>query len=349
MDTWASTTVYQGSTALIPARLANTNYGWEQTKKLEMALETGFLKDRILFTASWYQNRSGNQLVGLSLPQSTGFSSITANRPALVQNMGLEFELNTVNIKTRSFSWTVSANLTIPRNKLVSYPNIAGSNYATTLIVGQPLTIARTYHYTGVNPQTGVYQFQSLVHGGNTYTPSYPGDLATFVNVGQHYYGGLQNSLRYKNWEIDFLVQFVNQTGKNALVGGAFGPPGESFTNAPIIVLNRWQKPGDNAQFQKFTTGAGSSPSAANGWYTDEQYGDNAYSDASFIRLKNLSISYQLPVTWMKKLRLQQSKIYIQGQNLFTITSYKGMDPENQSTNLTPPVTMLTGGIQLTF
>jgi hypothetical protein len=348
MDLWTSTTAYQGSTSLRPTVLSNSNYAWEQTRKLEVGLSLGFLKDRILLSANWYRNRSGNQLVGLPLAPSTGFSSVQANQNALVQNTGLELEINTLNIRSRNFSWTTALNLTIPRNKLVAFPNLAGSNaYSNSLIVGQPLTIQRTYHSAGVNPLAGVYQFQSAgTNGGNTYTPSYPADLLSFKNLSQAYYGGVQNTLRYKDWSVDLFIQFVDQTAVNAAFGGVFGPVGE-LGNQPLQVLGRWQKPGDQTTFQKFTTGGGATPSAASAFYTVQQFGDNRFTNASYARLKNLSISYQFPVRWMNAVKLQQARVYIQGQNLLTKTSYKGLDPESQSNQSVPPLKIIAAGIQV--
>src|SRR6185503_4418212 len=116
---------YQGVTGLTPTSLTNPNFGWETVKKLEFGLELGFLKDNLMLSASWYRNRTGNQLVGYSLPAITGFTSVQANLPAVIQNTGLELEVTSSNIKGKDFSWTTSANFTLPKNKLISYPNLA--------------------------------------------------------------------------------------------------------------------------------------------------------------------------------------------------------------------------------
>ena len=94
LDTYSlSASSYNETTVLEPSRLFNPDFSWEMNKKLELALETGFFKDRLLLTAAWYRNRSSNQLVGIPLAGTTGFSSIQANLDATIENRGWEFTL----------------------------------------------------------------------------------------------------------------------------------------------------------------------------------------------------------------------------------------------------------------
>src|SRR5690606_26408559 len=131
-----------GPGGLYPTQLANRDYSWEENKKLEVAIDLGFLGDRINFGMGWYRNRSSNQLVGYPLPAMTGFSSVQANLPATVQNLGLELELSTLNFQTRAFRWQTSLNVSFPKNELVSYPNIEQSSFVNTYRIGYPLDIA---------------------------------------------------------------------------------------------------------------------------------------------------------------------------------------------------------------
>ncbi len=105
-------------------RIANPYLKWEQTKKFDVALDLGFINDRILFTAGYYRNRTTDVLGEVPLPAQAGKNSYTANFDAVVQNQGVELELNTVNIGNRQFKWTSSFNITIPENKLVSFPGL---------------------------------------------------------------------------------------------------------------------------------------------------------------------------------------------------------------------------------
>jgi len=330
-------TSYQGVSTLYPTILANPHFGWELVKKLEGGLELGFLKDRILFTASYYHNRTGNQLVGQVLPYTTGFNIVQANLPAVVQNTGTEIVLNTVNIQTKNFTWNTSINLSIPRNKLVSFPGLADNpNYKLTYAIGKPLYVRPLYHYTGLDKQTGLYTFDDVNHDGLI---DYR-DAGFLKQVAKNYFGGIQNSLSFKGWRLDFLVQFIKQTAPNYLTNFRF--PGINGQNQPVAVLGAWQKPGENAGIQKYTQTGGDAATA----YGNYGVSDASISDASFIRLKNVSLSYSLPDGWQRKLHLQSTRLYIQAQNLFTITSYLGLDPETQGWAL-PPLRMITGGIQV--
>src|SRR6185503_11318166 len=104
--------------------------------------------------------------------------------------------------------------------------------------------------------------------------------------------------------------------------------------NQPVIVLDRWQKPGDIVEVQKFISKAGTPAFVAVGSTLFNSNG--IYSDASTIRLKNLSISYDIPNNLLRKIHLKSSKIYVEGQNILTITDYKGADPESQSFYVIP-------------
>ncbi len=325
---------YQGKVGLAPANLANPNLEWELTKKFEVALELGFFNDRILLTGSYSNNRSSNELLGYNLPTVTGFSNIQTNFPATVQNTSWEFSLNTTNVKGKDFSWTSNLNLTVPQNKLIAFPNLATSTYVNTLVIGQPLNIQKVFHYTGVDPATGEYTFASTT---DKFNPDYNVDRNTVVNTSPKFYGGFQNTISYKSFRLDFLFQFVKQTGLSSLY--ALGTPG-NFGNQFTSVLARWQKPGDVTNIQQYT-------SVYNVGYSDMYSSDANYTDASYIRLKNLSFSWQVQSDWVKVMHLQGLRVFIQGQDLLTFTHYKGVDPESPGGTSLPPLRVLTAGIDL--
>jgi TonB-linked SusC/RagA family outer membrane protein len=337
---------YQGVPGLQPVNLSNPNYAWELNKKLEFGLEIGFFKDRIFISTSFFRNRSSNQLVGYLVPDITGFNTVLANLPAVVENKGFEWQINSLNIDKNKFRWTTSANLTITRNKLLSYPDFEQSPYATSLVLGKPLEIRKVYHVQGVDPASGVYQFMTKA-GTLTSTPSSLTDQIDIIDRTPKYYAGIENSLKYSNIQLEFLIQVVNQTGANYLFANAY-PPGAGFGyfNPPVEYLNHWQKAGDNAKFQQFTQRTSTPAYRA---YRLARNSNYAYSDASFVRLKNVSLSYQLPASVLKKLRLSNLKLYINAQNLLTFTDYIGLDPENQSVNYLPPMRVMVAGIQVTL
>lgn len=337
LDTWMATvSTYNGAAGLYPNKLYNPNYHWEKTNKFELAVELGFLKDRILFSAAYYNNRSSNQLVQYPLPILTGFTSVIDNMPALVENKGLEVTLGLTNIASSAFNWTTNLNLTVPKNTLISYPGLMTSSYANTYVTGQSLNVIYRYRFQGLNDQTGLYMFEDL-DGNGIYNVR---DRQALGNLDPQYYGGLQNSISYKGIQLDFLFSFTKQTGKNYL-SVLRSLPG-SMNNLPAIMTDFWTGPGHQAQFQKLST---SSSSVFAGW-TNLQVSDGIYSDASYIRLKNVSLGYRFPAEWLKALHCSNARVYLQGQNLLTITGFDLIDPEVQNLNRTATMRTVTAGIQ---
>lgn len=337
LDTYSTTvTKYQGISGLQPSRLFNPDFGWETNRKLELALEIGLMKDRISTSFAWFQNRSSNQLVGIPLPGTTGFSSIQANLDAEVQNRGIEFTLRTQNIQHKDFNWTTSFNITGIKNELLSFPGLEASTYKNQYVIGRSLNITKVYHYTGLDPVTGIYQFAD-VNGDGLITSTE--DRKTIQDLTPKYYGGLQNHLRYHSLELDFLFQFVKQENFNENYSNPM--PGTMY-NQPAGVTAHWQKQGDQGPYQGYSV-TNSARATANTRFIQS---DAAIGDASFIRLKNISITYELPKTWTKKVTCRLS---LQGQNVLTFTRYKGIDPEFRVSGYMPPLKIYTSSIQLSF
>ena len=332
---------FQGIAGIAPNRLPNPYMQWEETKKLQFGLDLGFIKDRILVNAGYYRNRSSNQLLGYALPMLSGFGSITMNFPALVENSGWELSLNTINVKTNSLVWNTGFNLTLPKNKLVDFPELETSTYANTYVIGKPITMEKLYHFLGVDPATGIYIFADK-EGNPTSTPVSNIDRTVIQSTTPYFYGGLDNSVRYKNIELNVFFQFVKQDRLINFYGGQL--PG-TMNNMPVSVMQRWQKEGDQAPIQRFASVSSSSVSTP---LTNARLNsDAAYGDGSFIRLKNASLSWQLPLKWVNKVGMEQIKLYVQGQNLFIITNYVGLDPDSRNQYVLPPLRQFTVGLKL--
>lgn len=338
LDTYtASGIAYDGVIGLSPSRLFNPDFAWETNKKFEMALELGFLKDRIFLTGAFYNNRSDNQLTGIPQPGTTGFSSLNANLNASVQNQGWEFTLRTANFQNANFSWTTSLNLTVQNNKLLKFPDLEGSTYASQYIIGQPLNIRKAYHLLGVNPETGLYTFEDMNGDGII---SATDDRKVVLDMNPKYFGGLLNQFRYKRWSLDFLFQFVKQ--KNLSPELMFSMPG-IISNQPTIVSDHWLEPGDIASHQMYAVTSNSAAVAAYNQYVES---DGVVVDASYIRLKNLSFAYEIPQSVFK---FGTCRVFVEAQNIFTFTPYKGNDPEFISIGYLPPMKVWSTGLQLTF
>jgi TonB-linked SusC/RagA family outer membrane protein len=358
LDTWGTGFAYQGITGLYPTRVFNPNFGWEEIKKKELGLDLGFFRDRIFLTANYYNNRSDNQLINIVLAPQTGFSSYFGNTPALIENKGLEFELSSVNIQKEKFSWKTNFNITFPSNTLLEYPGLASSSDVRRYVIGESTRIVRGFQFTGVDPQTGVAQFRDVDGDGKI------SDFNDYVTLGSllpKYYGGIGNNLSYGDVSLGFLFQFVKQEGPSI----GYGPQATAIGglgNLDEYVLNRWQQPGDVTDVPRATANSANEANLAYRNYY--RYSSAVWDDASFIRLKNVSLSYDIS-KWAKKINMSRAVVQFNAQNLFTWTSFRGMDPEmpgfdrtyvsdvnpfgSVRNSATPSMRTYTFAVQLTF
>jgi len=322
---------YQNIPSLYPKSLYNPNFAWEVTKKFELALEFSVIDNRISAEIDWYRNTSSNQLIQYTLPFTTGFQSVLSNLNAKVQNAGWEIAVRGDNIVSDRFKWNTSINFSLPQNKLVEFPNIEKSPYAALYSIGEPLSIVKLYKLLGVNKETGLYEFQDENGDGSMDDQ----DKLQYVNYGKVWYAGITNSFRYKSFELNFLIQLAKQNVQNY----SYPWPGMQ-ANQPAEVMDRWQTDNNIGRFQRFNQDFSSAST-----YYQFINSTGIVGNGSFIRLKTASFSYQIPEVFCAKLKLQSARLYIQGQNIFTITKYKGLDPESGSA--LPPLRMLTTGIQV--
>lgn len=343
LDTWSpGEGTYQGVSVLNPVSLFNPSFSWEKNRKTEVAIDLGLFNDRLLISGDYYYNISGNQLVNYTLPTQTGFSSVLENLNATIQNKGWEFSISSKNITNKGFYWTSALTLTIPQNKLLSFPGLSTSSYRNTFVIGQSLSTRRLYHYLGVSPATGIYQFLDADHNGSLDAA----DLVSLKNTDPKLYGGLSNTVGYKNFDLTVFLEFKKQNGYNYLNTLGGNVPGYFYQNQPVVVLNRWRAPGDQATVEKFTSTSGDAFDAAALYLSGS---DAIISEASYIRVKNIALSYQLPAKFLSRYHIAASKLFFRGENLFTITGYKGADPENQNLYILPPLKTFTLGLQLTL
>lgn len=337
LDTYTATVaLYDNLTGLYPSRLFNPNYSWEKTTKLEAALEWGLFKNRINTSIAWYQNRSSNQLIAVQLPKIAGFPSLTDNFGATVQNRGWEFSLNTINLEKKKWNWTTNFNISFPENKLIAFPGIEESTYKNKYVIGKSINIVGVYNYEGIDTNTGLYKFTDYDQN-NLINAS---DKKTFREVEVKFHGGFQNTLSYKNFSLDFLFQFVKQTNYN--YDKAIIVPGLLSSNYPVAAINSWTPANPNGNYTAATT---NNPNAFNQISVFNQ-SNRAISDASFIRFKNLSLAYQFT---FPKLGVEMVRLFVQAQNLWTWTSYYGIDPEFTYIGNLPPLRTVFFGAQLTF
>jgi len=332
---------YRGIIGLESNGIYNPYLQWELTKKTNFGLDLGFVRDRLILNANYYINRSSNQLMPYALPSITGVTSINTNYPATVQNSGWEFVLNGTIIQNKKFNWNANFNLTIPKNKLIRFDNLATSSYSSLLRIGESINIKNVYTYGGVNPQTGKYQFRNS-KGDLTSTPSFATDKYNFVDTSPKWYAGFSSNMSYQGFSLAFLLQFMKRVGQNYFTGSTY--PGLFNRNQPTYLLDRWKQVGDDAPHQRFNAN-----NSLAGAYSNATNSTISYTDASYCRLKNISVSWQLPNKWIKLTNIDNIKVYTQAQNLFTISGYKGLDPESLSSTTLPPLRTFVFGLQVGF
>ncbi|WP_276485744.1 SusC/RagA family TonB-linked outer membrane protein [Paraflavitalea pollutisoli] len=334
---------YQGTSGVYaPTGLPNPYLEWEETRKMQAGVDIGLFNDKCLLSINYYNNRSSNSLTSVNMPIMTGFGSYLQNLPAVIQNDGWEFLLTSSGVNLGNIKYNASFNLTIPRNKLVKFPGLDLSPLSNTMLIGAPLGTTKTYSYYGLNREKGIYQFNST-HGQPTSQPSLD-DRTILYNTSARWYGGFQNSFTFKSLTLDFLWQFSNRKANDIIrfttVAGlvAFNDPYVVYGNQPVAVLNRWQSPEMPGIYQKYASSSTGMPTIL---------GDLAYKNLSFLRLKNISLSYTVPQKLLRRLKIKQLRIFSNGQNILTFSRYNGLDPETLSLGGLPPLRVITVGAQI--
>ena len=341
---------YNGGLGYVPSGPANPYLHWEKNKKAELSLSLELFDGRIGISESYYDTRTTDQLVAFPLSIVTGVNNFIRNSPAKIRNWGHELTLNTKNIVGDSFSWSTNINITLPNNKLVSYPNSEVALPNSDYEIGKSVMGVKLYNYQGVNPETGNYNFWKDLNEDGQIGDDEVGEFAftdeldrntdrtEFIDLQPKFFGGIQNNFSYKNFNLNVFFTFTKKNALNFL-GSQADIPGIFNRNiAREIYDQRWQQPGDIAQVAKPMT----TYDAYAGFFNFKT-STGAYSDATFLRLQNLNFSYKVPVSALQKLHFEALRFYVQGQNIFTISKYKGYDPETLGAGLAPLRTLVFG------
>jgi TonB-linked SusC/RagA family outer membrane protein len=329
-----TTNVYNGISSIYSSQVQNSSYRWEQTYKGDIGIELGALGSRILLTVDYFNNKSQNLLTAIPLPSQAGYANYTGNLPAIVQNKGWEFTLNTVNIKSRDFKWSTSFNLTLPKNILLSFPGLDNSIYANTYEIGKSIRLVKEFKYAGISETNGAPLFYTATGtitdgtatGGGVL--NYPGDLAYIGNLDPRSFGGLGNIFDYKGFELNIFFQYSYSSTTNSLLGTMGYPVGAMRNTAEFLTNGVSTGKGQTAPLPALATSASTFPG---GNFTNYSFNSSAnFVSNSYIRLKTLALTWSMPAGWSRNLKLSNVQIYAQAQNLFTITNYDYLDPEAQ-------------------
>ena len=322
--------------AVYPSTLSNPNLGWEMTRQLDLGVELGLLANRIYIEADYYYRSTKDLLLSVPVPQITGYA-VQLQNIGKVQNQGVEFSATTRNL-VNSFKWSTNFNISVNRNKVLalgpddnpiyaSAPNVT-NGFKTE--VGQP--VANFYGYVF----DGVYTTEAEIEAHAHLPTDVPGDpIIRDVNgdgvlnaddrtiIGNNqpdFTYGLTNDFSYRNFDLRFQLT-GSQGGEVFSMSSRFTKYFHGERNARADAVNRWrspEQPGDGEYFR------------ANRNYLGLQKEPSSYwiQDASFLRIRNVTLGYNLPSTILESSFIESSRFYFSVQNLYTFTDYFGFDPE---------------------
>ncbi|MBV9962158.1 MAG: TonB-dependent receptor [Parafilimonas sp.] len=314
---------YGGVSGLTPYQLANPNLEWEKEHEFDVGVEFGFFKNSLNGELDYYDRKTTGLLYNVPPPGSSGFGQF----PPLINigsmdNRGVEIVLNSDNIVSKNLKWSTSFNLSYNRNRILKLDGkttiIPSDNprYLNSLVVGQSIGVYYGPKYAGVDPQNG----DALYYTQDGKTTNQYNDAGNFIvgDPNPDWIGGITNDITYKGFELNFLFQgvFGNQVENG---GAVFMTNGfQTWDNQTSDQLNRWQKPGDITN----------TPQLRLRLDNGEDASSRFIYDASYIRLKNIMLAYNLPASILSRIKFQSLKLYVSAVNLLTFTKYPGWDPE---------------------
>ncbi|MEM9329270.1 MAG: TonB-dependent receptor, partial [Bacteroidota bacterium] len=307
--------LYGTETGLRLANIANSSLKWETTAQYDVGLEVGLFDDRIAITTDFYLKSTSDLLFPVRITQTAGSPEFVLQNIGTMTNQGIEFAINSLNIDKENFSWTTDFNITFNQNEVTDIGgNILTADY-NAFIEGEPASSFYLRKYVGVDPETGQALYDNGVGGTTTDWNSAPRMIAG--NPNPEFFGGINNTLTYKDITLTFLFQFVSGVE-------IYNATKEFLANSGILnlsqsadQLNRWYKPGDDAPFP-----------ALNPFQENTFASTRFIEDGSYIRLNTATITYNLPSELVSGWGLSYLRFYVGGQNLITFTNYSGYDPD---------------------
>lgn len=334
----------------LPGNLANDQLRWETTSAWNWGTDMEFVNGRVRFSADYYIKDTKDQLGNYPLPMSTSYGSIPTNL-GKIRNQGLDMDLS-VDLIKRKIEWTFSGNISFNRNKILDLGDldeiITSRVYNDMSIPFQISQVGQSmYNFRGFLVD-GIYQSQQEVDDGpvDTAVPNTPGSLKFVDTNGDgeinekdivilgsplpKYTFGITNDLSYKSFSLNALItSSMGNKIANLVRYRLEGMVATSLWNITKEAYdNRWTGEGSSNSYGKPTV----TGTPFNGRFTN-----SLLEDGSYVRLKSVTLGYQLPLRQMKMNRLQGVRVFVTGTNLITITKYKGYDPEVSTSGSTAP------------
>ncbi len=337
-----------------PASIGNENLKWETTNQYNIGFDVSLFDFRLSLTGDYYYKRTKDLLINVDLPRSTGFQSGIQNLGE-VENQGWELSIRSDNIKKEKFSWSTQFNISANRNKVL---NIGGEDqviFAGTIpergasvIVQEGLPLGTFYGYNslGVDPESGDIVFEDI----NNDDLINEEDRTIIGDANPDFILGLTNSVTYGGFTLDVLLQ--SSIGNDVFNATRIETEGMfSVKNGSAVTLDRWQNEGDITRVPRAVFGDPNENSRISNRFIE---------DGSFLRIRNITLSYNFPKSILEKVKVQGLSIYLSGQNLWLLSDYSGYDPEvnrdggsaiSQGIDFGtyPQARIMTGGIKVNF
>lgn len=319
---------YNGEAGLRQLGAANPNLRWERSRSLNVGFEASFFDSRITLAVDVYNKRTTDLILNVPIPQTNGGLNSIIDNVGEMENRGVDVDLSALVVRAADFTWETSLNLGFNTNEVLSLPGANLDNMgrrfvaATTsqrAVEGFSVNSFYLIRYLGVNPQTGNAEW--LDADGNPTTTPGTDDRVIAGNANPDVVGGFRNTLRYKNFDLNFFFNF--SVGNDLFISGLRFTDNPTGTfNKRAALLDVWENPGDEAYLPAFdspTFGSFAQRSTAQ------------LRDGSFARLKNITLGYTLPDQVLNGIGfLKGLRIFATGYNIITIKGddMQGIDPE---------------------
>lgn len=333
--------IYNGIAGLVQTQLENPDLQWERKTTFNTGIEWSILKGRVSGAVEYYNAITSDLFLNRQLSRTTGFQSITSNVGEL-QNRGIEASLDGALINSKNFIWRANVSFTYNRNRirklLGDQQEIIGG--LTINRVGEPINSIYLVRFAGVNAQNGNPLFYDA-KGAVTETYN-PDDRVIVGSYEAPYFGGFGSSVNFKGIEFSAFFSFVkgNKIYNNDRAN--VENPAYLYDNLSTDLLREWRQPGDITDIIR---------SGAN--FDDVSNSTRFVEKGDFLRFRNVSISYSLPKQWIGTIKLTNARLFMQGQNLFTWTDFRGFDPEISTGSLVgaqyPALRTITFGLNIGF
>ena len=349
----SSSSNYNQMPGLRPSGLANPDLKWERNITSNIGVDYSLFNNRVTGSIEFFRRTSIDLLLDRPLSFLSGFRSVTSNVGRL-KNEGIEWELRTTNVKKGHFSWTSNFNITFLRNRVLELFDgnmvLPGDQ---SVRVGYAMGTNVMLEYAGVNSATGRPMWYDA-NGDITYNPSSPDDLKIFGNQMSDFFGGFTNNFAYKGFSVSAFLHYDygRELSNSGMHSRWFRNGGDNRNTLERIYLSRWTTPGQITSVPRPIDGN----TEVNG-FSHVATSSRFLEDASFIRLKNVTLSYTIPKEWLQSVKISNLRVYAQGENLITWTKWSGYDPElmigygdfSSTQGTVPQTRAYTMGVQIEF